>query len=109
MSRIRALLAVAALVAGCGGFPPAGRPSLAVFECQLAVFTEIVPPEAAADLVMAARVGNARYVVAQLLALDVAPEDIQAAADAFRECQPPNPVQDAEGGPADGPPELLGV
>lgn len=107
----RNFLALAIVCAGCaGGFPPAGRPALAVFECQVAALSELdLPVAAVEDLVMAARAGQAEYVVRQLLALDVSPEDISAAGAAFHACAPPNPVQDSEGGPADGPPELLGT
>lgn len=95
------LTALGVQLSGCSRLGPApNAPHLAVFECQLAAMEEVVPREAAEDLVMAARAGNIEYVIKQLLALGVKPQDIQPLAEAFDACSAPAAL------PADPEPEL---
>lgn len=99
-----ALTAYAA--SGCG-LLSARHPEFTVFECQLDALADAVPRAAAEDLVMAARAGNIEYVVAQLLALGLAPDAIGDVADAFHACQKPAP--DLEAPPAAPLPPLTDV
>lgn len=89
-------------LAGCGSasLPPAVTAAQARLECQLAALERVVPREVAIDLAKAARAGNGRYVVEQLLGLGVTVEDITRASDEFHACSapsapPPSPEPDA--------------
>lgn len=90
---ILAVLAAAgvSLGTGCGSaaLPPAVAQAQARLECQLAALETVVPREVAIDLAKAARAGNGRYVVEQLLGLGVSVESIRAASDAFHACSAP--------------------
>lgn len=100
-TRIRAavvalVLALAAFFGyGCasfGQFRPEVQARIDVYECQLEALAESVPMSVAEDLVMAARVRNIAYVVAQLEQLGLRIDEINALADAFNACDPPEPV-----------------
>ena len=101
---LRVLVALLAGYAGsgCGVLPPPNAAQLDVFECQLAALEEVVPAEAAEDLVMALRADNSDYVVAQLLRLGIRWESIEALADAYNACSAPAALEPAEPDPLDG-------
>lgn len=108
---LRVLVALLAGYAGsgCGVLPPPNAAQLDVFECQLAALEEVVPSEAAEDLVMALRAQQYEYAVKQLLALGIRPESIQGLAESYDACSAPAALEPApdpteEGVPA---PELL--
>jgi hypothetical protein len=96
--RVRAaLIALALAVAGYFGVGCASfgqlRPDVAarleVYACQVEALSEILPEGAAEDLAMAGRVGNAEYVVRQLLSFGLNEQEIQKAAEAYHACKPP--------------------
>jgi len=94
---LRVLIALLAGYAGsgCGVLPPPNAAQLDVFECQLAAFEEVIPREAAEDLVMAARANNIEYLVRQLLALGLRAPAIEALADAYHACSAPAALESA--------------
>lgn len=90
MTKIFAVFLAVALV-GCGlfGLGSLKSPEVALFECEVAAFSAVVPQPVAEDLVMAARAGQITYVLRQLQAFRLSMADIQAAADAYNACQEP--------------------
>lgn len=97
---LRLILAALAgsLSSGCGlvGLADPNSPAAAKFACQVEAFEAVVPAPVAEDLAMAALRHDFDYIVAVLLRMEVAPEEILAAAEAFRAC-------DAEGPQAPAP------
>lgn len=93
-----------ALSSGCGlvGVAAPDSPAAAKFACQVEAFEAVVPAPVAEDLAMAALRHDFDYIVAVLLRMEVSPEDILSAAEAFRAC-------DVEGAQAPAPaaPEKL--
>lgn len=97
-----------ALSSGCGlvGVSAPDSPAAAKFACQVEAFEAVVPAPVAEDLAMAALRHDFDYIVAVLLRMEVAPEDILSAADAFRACDAVTPAQAAPEAPAALAPEL---
>lgn len=102
LPRVLVALFVGYAASGCGVLPPPNAAQLDVFECQLAALEEVVPAEAAEDLVMALRAQNFDYAVAQLLRLGVRRESIEALAAAYDACSAPAALEPAEPDPLDG-------
>ena len=106
---LRLILAALAgsLSSGCGlvGLAAPDSAAAAKFECQQAVFAELVPAPVAEDLALAGLRQDFDYIVAVLLQMEVSPEDILQTAEDFRACDAEGPAAPAPAAPVN----LLGT
>lgn len=92
-----------ALSSGCNlvGVADPNSPAAAKFACQVEAFEAVVPAPVAEDLAMAALRNDFDYIVAVLLRMEVSPEEILQAAEAFRACDAEGPQAPAPAAPAE--------